>query len=186
MKVNGNAIKPGYIIEHNGGLWRAVRTEHTQPGKGGAYLQVELKNIRDGSKLNERFRAAEAVERVQLELRPFQYLYGDDDNLTFMNTENYEQIDIKRELAGEQSVFLQDGMMVEIAVYEDEPLSVQMPQKVILEVAETEPVMKGQTAANSYKPAILANGVRVSVPPFVGAGDKVVVNTETFEYMERA
>ncbi|MEN3951609.1 elongation factor P [Iodidimonas sp. SYSU 1G8] len=186
MKVNGNAIKPGYIIEHNGGLWRAVRTEHTQPGKGGAYLQVELKNIRDGSKLNERFRAAEAVERVQLELRPFQYLYGDDDNLTFMNTENYEQIEIKRELAGEQSVFLQDGMMVEIAVYEDEPLSVQMPQKVILEVAETEPVMKGQTAANSYKPAILANGVRVSVPPFVGTGDKVVVNTETFEYMERA
>jgi elongation factor P len=186
MKVNGNAVKPGYIIEHNGGLWRAVKTEHTQPGKGGAYLQVELKNIRDGSKLNERFRAAEAVERVQLELRPYQYLYGDDNNLTFMNTENFEQIDLKRELAGEQAVFLQDGMMVEIEFYEDEALSLQMPQKVILEVADTEPVVKGQTAANSYKRATLSNGVHVSVPPFVGTGDKVVVNTETFEYMERA
>lgn len=186
MKVNGNAVKPGYIIEHNGGLWRAVKTEHTQPGKGGAYLQVELKNIRDGSKLNERFRAAEAVERVQLELRPYQYLYGDDNNLTFMNTENFEQIDLKRELAGEQAVFLQDGMMVEIEFYEDEALSLQMPQKVILEVADTEPVVKGQTAANSYKRATLSNGVHVSVPPFVGIGDKVVVNTETSEYMERA
>ena len=186
MKVNGNAVKPGYIIEHNGGLWRAVKTEHTQPGKGGAYLQVELKNIRDGSKLNERFRAAEAVERVQLELRPYQYLYGDDDNLTFMNTENFEQIDLKRALAGEQAVFLQDGMMVEIEFYDDEALSLQMPQKVILEVADTEPVVKGQTAANSYKRATLSNGVHVSVPPFVGTGDKVVVNTETFEYMERA
>jgi len=186
MKVNGNAVKPGYIIEHNGGLWRAVKTEHTQPGKGGAYLQVELKNIRDGSKLNERFRAAEAVERVQLELRPFQYLYGDDDNLTFMNTENYEQITVARDLAGEQVVFLQDGMAVEIEFYEDEPLSLRMPDKVTLEVTDTEPVVRGQTAANSYKPAILENGVRVSVPPFIGIGDRVVVSTETFSYSERA
>ena len=186
MKINGNAIKIGNIIEHKGGLWRAVKTEHTQPGKGGAYLQVELKNLKDGSKLNERFRASENVEKVRLEQRAYQYLYGDDTLLTFMNLEDYEQVELNRDLVGDQAVFLQDGMEVEIEFYEQDALGVRLPEKVTLEVADTEPVIKGQTAANSYKPAVLENGVRVTVPPFIAVGDKVVVTTETGEYAERA
>ena len=186
MRINGNAIKIGNVIEHKGSLWRAVKTEHTQPGKGGAYLQVELKNLRDGSKLNERFRASENVEKVRLEQRPYQYLYGDTDLLTFMNMEDYEQIQLNADLIGEQSVYLQDGMEVEIEFHEADPLGVKVPEKVVLEVADTEPVVKGQTAANSYKPAVMENGVRVTVPPFVGVGDKIIVNTESNEYVERA
>ena len=186
MRINGNAIKIGNVIEHKGGLWRAVKTEHTQPGKGGAYLQVELKNLKDGSKLNERFRASENVERVRLEQRPYQYLYGDDNMLTFMNMEDFEQIDINVDLVGDQAVYLQDGMVVEIEFNDAEPLGVQVPEKVTLEVADTEPVVKGQTAANSYKPAVMENGVRVTVPPFIGIGDKIVVNTLANEYVERA
>jgi elongation factor P len=186
MRINGNAIKIGNVIEHKGALWRAVKTEHTQPGKGGAYLQVELKNLRDGSKLNERFRASENVEKVRLEQRPYQYLYGDADLLTFMNMEDYEQIQVNADLIGEQSVYVQDGMEVEIEFHEADPLGVKVPEKVVLEVADTEPVVKGQTAANSYKPAVMENGVRVTVPPFVGVGDKIIVNTESNEYVERA
>ena len=186
MKINGNAIKIGNVIEHKGGLWRAVKTEHTQPGKGGAYLQVELKNLKDGSKLNERFRASENVEKVRLEQRPYQYLYGDENLLTFMNMEDYEQIEINTDLVGDTKVYLQDGMEVEIEFHEADPLGVQVPQKVTLEVAETEPIVKGQTAANSYKPAVLENGVRITVPPFIGIGDKIIVNTELGEYVERA
>ena len=186
MKINANAIKIGNVIEHKGGLWRAVKTEHTQPGKGGAYLQVELKNLKDGSKLNERFRASENVEKVRLEQRPYQYLYGDENLLTFMNMEDYEQIEINTDLVGDTKVYLQDGMEVEIEFHEADPLGVQVPQKVTLEVAETEPIVKGQTAANSYKPAVLENGVRITVPPFIGIGDKIIVNTELGEYVERA
>ncbi|MFN3233029.1 MAG: elongation factor P [Alphaproteobacteria bacterium] len=186
MKINGNAIKIGNVIEHKGGLWRAVKTEHTQPGKGGAYLQVELKNLKDGSKLNERFRASENVERARLEQRPYQYLYGDDDKLTFMNMEDYEQVELNRTLIGEQAVYLQDGMEVQIEFHEEDALGVALPEKVTLEVTETEPVIKGQTAANSYKPAVLENGVRTNVPPFIAIGDKVIVRTENGEYAERA
>ena len=186
MKINGNAIKIGNVIEHKGGLWRAVKTEHTQPGKGGAYLQVELRNLKDGTKLNERFRASENVEKVSLEQRAYQYLFGDDNMLTFMNVEDYEQVNLNRNLVGDQAVFLQDGMQVEIEFHDMDPLGVRLPEKVTLEVTETEPVIKGQTAANSYKPAILENGVRTSVPPFIATGDKIIVNTESGEYAERA
>ena len=186
MRINGNAIKIGNVIEHKGGLWRAVKTEHTQPGKGGAYLQVELKNLKDGSKLNERFRASENVERVRLEQRSYQYLFGDENMLTFMNMENYEQIDLNLDLVGDQAIYLQDGMVVEIEFNDTDPLGVQVPEKVTLEVADTEPIVKGQTAANSYKPAVLENSVRTTVPPFIGIGDKIVVNTLSGEYVERA
>jgi len=186
MRINGNAIKIGNVIEHKGGLWRAVKTEHTQPGKGGAYLQVELKNLKDGGKLNERFRASENVEKVRLEQRSYQYLFGDDDLLTFMNMDDYEQIAISTNLVGDQQKYLQDGMQVEIEFNDTDPLGVRVPQKITLEIAETEPIVKGQTAANSYKPAVLENGVRITVPPFIGVGDKIVVNTELGEYVERA
>jgi elongation factor P len=186
MRINGNAIKIGNVIEHKGGLWRAVKTEHTQPGKGGAYLQVELKNLKDGSKLNERFRASENVEKVRLEQRPYQYLFGDDNLLTFMNMEDYEQIEINTRLVGDQKIYLQDGMQVEIEFNDMDPLGVKVPQKITLEVSDTEPIVKGQTAANSFKPAVLENGARITVPPFIGIGDKIVVNTEIGEYVERA
>ena len=186
MKINGNAIRPGNVIEHKGGLWRAVRIQHTQPGKGGAYLQVELKNLRDGSKLNERFRSAETVERARLEQKDYQYLFTDGELVTFMDTDSYEQISIAASLVGEQAVFLQDGMMVQVEMYEEEALGLILPEHVTLEVTETEPVVKGQTAANSYKPAILDNGMRCMVPPFVGVGEKVVVATTECTYVSRA
>ncbi|GJL89983.1 MAG: elongation factor P [Minwuia thermotolerans] len=186
MKINGNAIRPGNVIEHKGGLWRAVRIQHTQPGKGGAYLQVELKNLRDGSKLNERFRSAETVERARLEQKDYQYLFTDGELVTFMDTDSYEQISIATSLVGEQAVYLQDGMMVQVEMYEEEALGLILPEHVTLEVTETEPVVKGQTAANSYKPAILDNGMRCMVPPFVGVGEKVVIATAEGTYVSRA
>lgn len=186
MKINGNAIRPGNVIEHKGRLWRAVRIQHTQPGKGGAYLQVELKDIRDGTKLNERFRASEDVERVRLDQRPFQYLFADDDMLTFMDSENYDQITVHKDLVGEPVVFLQDGMEVTIESFEGDPISVLLPDSVTLEVVEADPVVKGQTAASSYKPGILDNGIKVMVPPHIEAGTRIVVSTADATYMERA
>ncbi len=186
MKINGNAIRPGNVIEHKGGLWRAVRIQHTQPGKGGAYLQVELKNLRDGSKLNERFRSAETVERARLEQMDYQYLFTDGELVTFMDTSSYEQISIALSLVGEQAAYLQDGMMVQMEMYDDEALGLILPEHVTQEVVETEPVVKGQTAANSYKPAILNNGLRCMVPPFVGVGEKIVVATADGTYVSRA
>ena len=186
MKIDGNTIRPGNVIEHKGGLWRAVKIAHTQPGKGGAYLQVELKNLRDSTKLNERFRSSEKVEKVRLEQKDFQFLYVDGDMVHFMDQTSYEQISITAEDVGEDVVFLQDGMQVRIEFHEETPLGVSLPDKVTLEVTETEPVVKGQTASSSYKPALLDNGLRVGVPPFVNAGDKIVVSTAEREYVSRA
>lgn len=186
MKIKGNAVRAGMVLEHNGELWLAVRSHHTMPGKGGAFQQVELKNVRTGSKLNERFRATEDVERVRLDQRPYQYLYGDDDLLTFMDTETYEQIEIERDLVGDGAGYLQDGMVVTVESHEGRPIGVALPETVVLEITETEAVVKGQTAAASYKPAILANGLRIMVPPFVESGTRVVVNTADGSYAKRA
>lgn len=187
MKISGNAIRPGNIIEHQGRLWRAVRIMHTQPGKGGAYLQVELKDIRDGTKLNERFRSSESVERVRLDQRSYQYLYTDGDAHTFMDTETFDQIALPTEMVGEEQVpFLQENMVVSIESYEDQPISVQLPDQVVLRVVEADAVVKGQTAASSYKPAILENGVKVLVPPFIESGTRIVVATADATYVERA
>ncbi|WP_417458044.1 elongation factor P [Kordiimonas sp.] len=186
MKIDGNAVRPGNVIEHKGGLWRAIKIAHTQPGKGGAYLQVELKNLVDGTKLNERFRSSEKVERVTLEQKDYQFLYVEGDMYNFMDQDTYEQISISDEDIGEDSVFLQDGMTVVIELHGEKPLGVKLPEKVTLEVTETEPVVKGQTASSSYKPAILENGLRVGVPPFVSAGDRIVVSTVEREYVSRA
>ncbi len=186
MKIDGNAIRPGNVIEHKGGLWRAVKIAHTQPGKGGAYLQVELKNLKDGTKLNERFRSSEKVERARLEQVDYQYLYEEGGLFTFMHQESYEQIAIASDDIGDDAVFLQDGMVVTIEFHEETPLGVSLPEKVTLEVTETEPVIKGQTASSSYKPALLENGLRIGVPPFVNQGDKVIVATAEREYAGRA
>lgn len=186
MKIDGNTIRPGMVIEHQGKLWRAVKIAHTQPGKGGAYMQVELRNLEDGTKLNERFRAAESVERVRLDEKEYQYLFADGDLHTLMDTETYDQITVNGVLFSDGIVFLQDGMTITVMSHEDRPISAEIPVNVILEVVEADPVVKGQTAAASYKPAQLENGIRVSVPPFVGVGDRIVVNTIERTYVERA
>lgn len=186
MKMNGNEIKPGNIIKHQDMLWVAVKCNAVKPGKGGAFNQVELKNLIDGRKLNERFRAAETVERVRLEQKPHTFLYKDDDMLVFMNAETYEQINLQAEFVGDQAVFLTDGMEVDVEFYEERAITVALPEQVILEVQDTEPVVKGQTAANSYKPATLSNGERTTVPPFVGVGEKLVINTADGSYVKRA
>jgi elongation factor P len=185
-KINGNEIRPGNILEHDGGLWIAVKVAHVKPGKGGAFAQVEMKNLRNGTKLNERFRSADKVERVRLDQKDQQFLYEQNDMLVFMDSETYEQIEIPADILGDRRPFLQDGMTVHIEYYESEPLSMQLPDKVTCTVVETEPAVKGQTAANSFKPAILDNGVRVMIPPFVGQDEAIVVSTETMEYVERA
>lgn len=186
MKINGNEIRPGNVVMHQDRLWVAVKVEHVKPGKGGAYAQVELKSIIGNTKLNERFRSAETVERVSLAQRDFQFLYAQGDSLVFMNTETYEQIELETDFVGERAAFLQDGMMVTVEMHEDTPLGIQLPQHVTLEVTETEPVVKGQTAANSFKPAILENGVKVMVPPFIATGQKIIVSTEEVAYVRRA
>ena len=185
-KINGNEIRPGNVLEHDGGLWAAVKVDHVKPGKGGAFAQVELKNLRDGRKLNERFRSADKVERVRLEQKDQQFLYENDGMLVFMDNVTYEQIELPADILGERRPFLQDGMTVQIEYYEEEALNATLPQKVTCKIVETEPVVKGQTAANSFKPALLDNGVRVMVPPFVGTDEDIIVNTETMEYSERA
>jgi elongation factor P len=186
MKINGNAIRPGNIIEHQGRLWRATRIQHTQPGKGGAYLQVELKDVRDGTKLNERFRSSETVERVRLDSKEYQFLYKEGDQFTFMDNQTFEQITLPEDMIGEPAAFLQDGMQVTIESYEDSPISVTLPDTVIMRIVEADAVVKGQTASSSYKPALLENGVRVMVPPHVESGTRIVVNTSDASYVERA
>lgn len=187
MKINGNAIRPGNVIEHQGRLWRAVKIMHTQPGKGGAYLQVELKDIRDGTKLNERFRSSETVERVRLDQRAYQFIYQDGDTFMFMDTETFEQIGIDASLLGEDQIpYLQENMVVTIESHVESPIGVQLPDLVTLEIVEADAVVKGQTASSSYKPAILENGVKILVPPHIEAGTRVVVNTTDGTYVERA
>lgn len=185
-KVNGNEIRPGHVLEHKNGIWTVVKVDHVKPGKGGAFAQAELRNLRNGSKLNERFRSADKVERIRLDQRSQQFLYRDVDTLHFMDNETFEQLELSADLLGDREPFLQDGMAVSVEFYGDEALRVELPQKVECNISYTEPVVTGQTAANSYKPAELENGVRVSVPPFIAPGDAIIVNTETFEYVERA
>ena len=186
MKINGNEIRIGNIIEHQNSLWLAVKTNAVKPGKGGAFNQVELKNLINGSKLNQRFRSSETVEKVRLEQKPHTYLYAEGDMLVFMNSENYEQINLEADFIGTKAAFLTDGMEVQLEFHDERPISVSIPDQVVLEITETEPVVKGQTAANSYKPAILSNGVRTSVPPFISVGERITVMTEDGSYVKRA
>ena len=185
-KIAGNEIRPGTLIEHNGGLWIAVKTQAVKPGKGGAYNQVELKNVITGTKLNERFRSDQAVDEVYLEKKDYQFLFATGDMLTFMDIENYEQIELQREFVGERAQFLQDGMKVLVQTYEGKPIGIQLPVQVTLTVVQADPVLKGGTAAPSYKSAVLENGLKIQVPPFIEAGSKIVVSTEEGTYVRRA
>ncbi len=187
MKVNGNQINPGNIIMHNNRLWRAVKTQAVKPGKGGAFAQIELKDIKTGTKLNERFRATETIERISLEQQDYQYLFEDAGLITLMDPETFDQISVdKNTILEEQYPFLTDGLMVEVESYEDDIISVSLPKQMIVEIAEADAVVKGQTASSSYKNAILTNGLKILVPPHIASGTKVKVDTLTHEYLEKA
>lgn len=186
MKINAIDIKPGNVLEHQNKLWLVLKRELVQPGKGGSFAQVEMRDLRGGSKLNERFRTQETVERVRLDEKEMQFLYMEDDQATFMDNDNFEQVQVPREVIGDAADFLSDGMVCEIMMYEGTALSVEMPQTVTLTLVEADPVVKGQTASSSYKPGKLENGRRVLVPPHIEAGIRIVVNTADGSYVERA
>lgn len=186
MKISGNSIRPGNIIRHKNRLWVAVKTQHTQPGKGGAYLQVELKDIRDGTKLNERFRSSETVERVRLDEKDYQFLFEENAAIALMDLETFDQIHVPKDLLGDSVAFLQDGMIVTVVSHEGEIVGAELPETVVMTIKEAEPVVKGQTASSSYKPALLENDIRIMVPPHIDVGTKVVVNTADGTYVERA
>jgi elongation factor P len=185
-KINGNEIRPGMVVEYQDTLWVAVKTMAVKPGKGPAYAQVELKNLIDGRKLNNRFGSDERVERVRLEQKDFQFLYKQGEALVFMDNESYEQLELQEEFVGERAAFLQDGMTVTLEMHDERPIGIKLPDQVILTVVEADPVVKGQTAASSYKPAKMDNGLRVMVPPFITTGEKVLVDTNEVTYIRRA
>ena len=185
-KITGNEISPGTLINYDGGLWIAVKTQKVKPGKGGAYNQVELKNITTGTKLNQRFRSDEAVDEAYLDKKDFQFLFASGDMLTFMDMESYDQIELAAEFVGDQAVFLQDGMKTLVQLYDGKPIGIKLPVQVTLTVAEADPVLKGGTAAPSYKSAVLENSMRIQVPPFIAAGERIIVATEDGSYVRRA
>ena len=187
MKVPVNSIRAGNVIEYNGKLWVAAKVQHISPGKGGAFVAIEAKALREGNKRQERFRSGETIEHVHIDERECTYLFKDDNGFTFMDKENYEQLTVGADvLDPDQSRWLQDGMEVTVSMHETTPVGIEIPKSVTLKIVEADAVVKGQTASSSYKPALLENGVRVMVPPHVAAGTRVVVNTETGEYIERA
>ncbi len=186
MKVNGNNLKAGMIINHKDSTWKVITTQSVKPGKGGAFAQVELKNIKDSSKLNERFRSSEVVERLYVETKSFQYSYNDGDTYHFMDTNTYEQISLDKSIISELDIFLQDNMIISIEFIENDPVSIKLPEHIIEEVTETEAVIKGQTAASSFKPAVLSNGFKIMVPPHIENGTRIVISTTNFSYVEKA
>jgi elongation factor P len=187
MKIDGNQIKVGNILEINSRLWRVLKTQHTQPGKGGAYLQVEMKGLQEGTKINERFRSSESVERAILDEKICQYLYSENNKFIFMDISTYEQVEIGNDIIQEdQSKFLIENNNANIQFYEGSVVGLELPDSVTLKVEETESVVKGQTASSSYKPAILQGGVKTSVPPFISTEDYVVVSTSDSSYIEKS
>ncbi|HYG85631.1 MAG TPA: elongation factor P [Azospirillum sp.] len=186
MKVNANTMRAGHVLEQNGKLYIVQKAQIVQPGKGGAFIQIEAKDVRTGTKIIERFRTQETVERARLDEHEMTFLFSEGDSFTFMDKESFEQVSIPRDIIGDQAVFLQDGMEVTVQSHEGSPLGVELPPKVTLLITEADPVVKGQTASSSYKPAKLENGVSILVPPHIEAGTRVVVDTQTGEYVERA
>ena len=186
MKINANEIKVGMVIEHKGDYWNVLKTQHVKPGKGGAFNQVEMKNIKNNSKLNERFRASEEVEKVRVEEEKYVYLYDQGGKLVFMNSQSYEQIELEKDFIEDKLPLLSENDEITLEMYNEKPIGIQFPKTLIFEIKETEAVVKGQTAASSNKPAILENGIRIMVPPFIQQGEKVEINTEDLSYSKRA
>ena len=187
MKIDGNQIKVGNILERNNKLWKVLKTQHTQPGKGGAYLQVEMKELKEGTKTNERFRSSESVERAILEEKEYQYLYNNEDKFYFMDNKNYDQIEVGSDIIDEnQSKFLKENDHITVQMYESKPVSILLPEHVSFKVLEADAVIKGQTAASSYKPALLEKNIKTTVPPFIEVGDEIIINTNDLSYVEKS
>ena len=185
MKILGNEIKPGMLIEHKDDLWEVLKTQHVKPGKGGAFNQVEMKSINKNTKLNERFRSSDSVEKASVEENKFTYLYEDENEYHFMDAKTFEQTNIKKSIVGEKGKFLKENLEVIINFYNENPLSVNLPNQIKCEIDTTDVALKGQTVSSSYKPAILDNGLKIQVPPFIESGDIILVDTRTIEYVKK-
>ena len=185
MKITANEIKPGMIIEHKNDYWNVLKTQHVKPGKGGAFNQVELKSLIKGTKLNERFRSSENVEKAELDEKKFNFLYIDGESCHFMDNETFEQVEILKSVAGEQHKFLKENLEVIISFMQDKPISIELPNNVECTIESTDAAIKNQTASSSYKPALLDCGIKISVPPFLESGEKIIVDTRTLEYVKR-
>ena len=185
MKITAIEIKPGMIIEHKNDYWNVLKTQHVKPGKGGAFNQVELKSILKGTKLNERFRSSESVEKAEVNEKKFNFLYLDENKCYFMDNETYEQVEILKNITGEKYKLLKENLEVTITFMEEKPISIELPKNVECVVKTTDAVVKGQTAASSYKPATLDNGINITVPPFIESGEKIILDTRTLEYVKK-
>ena len=185
MKLYASEIRVGMLIEYKNDLWQVLKTQHVKPGKGGAFAQVEMKSVNKNTKLNERFRSSESVEKASLDETKFNYLYDDETDYHFMNPKSYEQINIKKEVVGDKGKMLTENLEVSISFYNEEPLMVELPNQVTCIVETTDVALKGQTVSSSYKPATLENGINIQVPPFIDSGDKIIVDTRTMEYIKK-
>ena len=185
MKLYASEIRVGMLIEYKNDLWQVLKTQHVKPGKGGAFAQVEMKSVNKNTKLNERFRSSESVERASLDEVKFNYLYDDEIYYHFMNPDSYEQINIKKQIVGDKGKMLSENLQVSISFYNEEPLMVELPNQVTCMIETTDEALKGQTVSSSYKPATLDNGINIQVPPFIDSGDKIIVDTRTMEYVKK-
>ena len=185
MKISGNEIRVGMLIEHKNDLWQVLKTQHVKPGKGGAFAQIEMKSVNRNTKLNERFRSSDTVEKASLDEIKFNYLYEDENDYYFINPKTFEQINIKKDIIGEKGKLLTENLEVDISFYNESPLSVEMPNQVTCKVKTTDVALKGQTVSSSYKPATLDNGINIQVPPFIESEDKIIVDTRTIEYVKK-
>ena len=185
MKISANEIKPGMLIEHKNDLWEVLKTQHVKPGKGGAFNQVEMKSVNKNTKMNERFRSSETVEKALVEESKYSYLYKDENNYYFMNTRTFDQININKKVLNEKGNFLSENLEVTISFYDDKPISVELPNQINCKVITTDIALKGQTVSSSYKPATLENGIKIQVPPFIESGDTIIVDTRSTEYIKK-
>ena len=185
MKISGNEIKPGMLIEHKNDLWEVVKTQHVKPGKGGAFNQVEMKSINKNTKLNERFRSTDTLEKASGEEIKYSYLYEDENNYYFMHSKTFDQININKKILNEKGSFLTENLEVTISFYDDKPISVELPSQINCKIEKTDVALKGQTVSSSYKPAVLENGIKIQVPPFIESGDEIIVDTRTIEYVKK-
>ena len=185
MKINAGEIRVGMLLEYKNDLWQVLKTQHVKPGKGGAFAQVEMKSVGKNTKLNERFRSSDTVEKASLEETDFNYLYNDESNYIFMNPKTYDQIEIKKDIVGEKGKLMTENLEVSVSFYNDKPISVELPNQVTCKIETTDVALKGQTVSSSYKPATLDNGLNIQVPPFIESGDEVIIDTRTFEYIKK-
>ena len=185
MKINAGEIRVGMLLEHKDDLWQVLKTQHVKPGKGGAFAQVEMKSVNKGTKLNERFRSSENVEKASLEEMNYNFLYEDENNYFFMEPKSFEQIEIKKDMIGEKGKLLTENLQVSVSFYNDLPISVELPNQVTCKIEATDVALKGQTVSSSYKPAVLENGLNIQVPPFIESGDTIIIDTRNLEYIKK-